>query len=506
VEGIPPANAASGRVVRRIDTHTGWRRCDYRPGSGSFAECSPVRWSKTGKPVLDCDFNSKQSGDVLMAKILRVCALVMAFVAVMAWTPGCETMPGDGGGNGGGGGTGGGGDDGGGDGGGGDGGGDGGGVKLAAVKTNIDVHNGGRLEVGDDVLVYGFGGFSGVDYIVPSAGDTAGRGIPNGDNFQAGSFAVSGKKIALVQNFLVTIYDTETGTSTDIPEESIRLVNVPIGKYAQGHIMAGGDYIACRNDPSSNDNNRIVVIDVSGATPVVINMANDPPSAVSHIAVDSPNSQLAAAVGDSFYVYDIENPAGAPQVFDASSIGGIGDAVFTFDDGYIFFEDDEAFGNGWFLNTADGTATQMNENPTNAEMCHAGGSFVYFVDRDANDSNGSDYRSAIGTVPSQSATLAGDTEIDGSTTNNGFVGWSQACGVTPDGSRLFLSGKTSIGSGEFLQVSTGGAFTLVEDTNASSPYGLPATDVDVSAGLVGFKTGDGTTTGANTKVGYIILP
>jgi len=198
------------------------------------------------------------------------------------------------------------------------------------------------------------------------------------------------------------------------------------------------------------------------------------------------------------------DPSAAPQVFVTNS-AGIGDNIFTFDGGYVFYEDGEAFGNAMLLNTADGTFTQLTENPSAGQQCHNGGTFVYFVDRDANDSNGNDNRSGIGTIPGPGAALAGDMEIDGATTNNGFFGWAQTCAVTPDGAYAFLSGTGSIGSGEFLQVGSGGAFMLLPDPDGSSEYGLPATDVVVSSSLVGFKTGAGTTAGASTKVGYIRL-
>ena len=385
-----------------------------------------------------------------------------------------------------------------------DGNGDGDAVTLTPVKTNIDVHNGGRIAVGDDLLVYGYGGFAGVDYIIPSANDTEGRGLPDGDTFVAGSFAVAGKKIALVGDFLVTIFDTEAETATEIPGSQIRLVNVPAGLYAQGHITADGPYIACRNDASSNGSLLVKVIDVSGDTPQVLTFTNNPATSVDHIAVDGDARRLAVAAGDSFYIYDIDDPSAPPAVYVTNS-SGIGDNIFTFDGGYVFYEDGEAFGNAMFLNTVDGSFTQLTANPSAGEQCHNGGTFVYMLDRDAGDSNGNDSRSAIGTVPGPGATLAGDSEIDGSTTNNGFFGWSQACSVTPDGAFAFLSGTGSIGSGEFLQVSTGGAFTLPADPDGSSEYGLPATDVVTSATLVGFKTGDGTTAGASTKVGYIRL-
>jgi len=369
-----------------------------------------------------------------------------------------------------------------------------------AVKTNIDVHNGGRIAVGDDLLVYGYGGFSGVDYIIPSAGDTAGRDLPNGDTYRASAFAVTGKKIALVNSFLITIYDTATETGTDIAEDTIRLENTPVGIESQGHIRAGGGYVVCRNSPSDNGGKKIIAIDVSGDTPNIISFDSDPEGNVDHIEIDVQNMEIAAKSGNMFYIYDIENPDAAPVVYDTTELGGISDTAYSFDGGYIFYEDNEAFGNVRFLNTADGTATLLTQNPsTVGEQCAAGGKYVYFANLVSIE-----VRAAVGDVPNANASLASNEFIDGSTTNNGRFGQAEACTITPDGAHIFISGKGSIGSGEFLQYYNG-SWALVPDTNASSPYGLPATDVASSSTLVGFKTGDGTTTGPNTKVGYIIL-
>ncbi|MCA9251589.1 MAG: hypothetical protein R3E58_07000 [Phycisphaerae bacterium] len=443
-------------------------------------------------------------------------AVLAAFALMLGAQTGCTPSGGNNGGGDNGGGDNGGGDNGGGDNGGGDngggdngggdnGGGDNGGGALAtAVKTNIDVHNGGRIGVGDDLLVYGYGGFAGVDYIIPSAGDTEGRGLPNGENYVAGAFAVTGRKVALLSNFLVTIFDADSGTSTDIPEETIRLVNSPVGLYAQGIIRAAGGYVVCRNDPSTNGGNKIIAIDVTGDTPEIISFTNDPEGNVNHIEIDATNMEIAAKVGNMFYIYDIENPDAAPVIWDLTDVGGIGDQLFSFDDGYIFYEDNEAFGNARWLKTDDGTVSTLAQNPSQGEQCYAGGEYIYFVDREAGDNNGGDGRGATGQSPGLNPSLSGDEEIDGSTTNNGFVGWSQTCTISPNGAYRFMSGSTSIGSGEFLQYYNG-SWSVVPDADGSSEYGLPATDAVSSNTLVGFKTGDGTTAGTNTKVGYIIL-
>ncbi|MCH8253153.1 MAG: hypothetical protein IID36_11935 [Planctomycetes bacterium] len=91
--------------------------------------------------------------------------------------------------------------------------------------------------------------------------------------------------------------------------------------------------------------------------------------------------------------------------------------------------------------------------------------------------------------------------IDGSTTNNGAFGFAQTAAITPDGSRLFIAGREGVGSGEYLQLSTGGAFGLFADPTGEDAYGCSGTDVSVTANTVAFKSERNN----ETVVAYIIL-
>ena len=74
--------------------------------------------------------------------------------------------------------------------------------------------------------------------------------------------------------------------------------------------------------------------------------------------------------------------------------------------------------------------------------------------------------------------------------------------ITQDGALWFIAGTRSLGSGEYLQVSSGGAFGLFADPSGDDAYGLPGSDVSVSSNTVAFKT----EIGNSTMVGYIIMP
>ena len=370
---------------------------------------------------------------------------------------------------------------------------------LTVVETTIAVHVSARIEAGDGIIAYGTGAFSGVDYI--KSGDTAGRGITNGVNFRANSFAVAGTKIALSENFQVTVFDTSDGSSPTIATTDVRIERTPVDAQEPGHLQADGNLIATLNDPSIvTDGKRIKVIDVSTATPSVISFDTNPATAPSQLSVDASNPHVAVVAGDIFYIYDVDAPATAPTQFDMTAEGGIGDTQIQFQGGYVLFHDDSTTKITKLLKVSDGTVVTMTENPSAQNLGLNGGTYCYFVRRSDDDDIGTVNRSAIGIVPSGAALLAGDV-INSGNSNNGFVGWGQTTDITPNGGLIFVAGTESIGQQEFLMVSAGGAFSLVADAGDTTG-GHQAADVSASANLVGFKIGSNN----DTFLGYIVLP
>ncbi len=370
---------------------------------------------------------------------------------------------------------------------------------FGVVKTSIPVHVQARVAAGDDIVVFGNSGFGGVDFIIPSANDTVGRGIPNASTFRANSFAVSGKKIALVSNFQVTIFDTETDRMDAISTDDVRLTNVPAGLYDAGHIQADGSFVIARSDPTEvTDGHLIQVIDISGSTPQVISFTRDPSPAHQHVLVDGETATAVAVANEIFFVYDIGSPDDEPVQFAAP--GGIGSTPPKIDGGFILFHDDSNITT--LLNLADGSFTAVAPNPSFKQLALAGGSFGYFVDNEPDDRLGVTNRSAVGIVATLSIVVAAQRDfIDGSTTNNGAIGYGETMGITTDGLLWFIAGSEGVGSGEFLQVTTGGDFEVVADPTGEDSLGCPATDVSVSANVVAFKTGNNTA----TVLGYAIL-
>ncbi len=377
---------------------------------------------------------------------------------------------------------------------------------LTVVKTGIEMRHDGGIVAGDDVIVFGTGGFAGVKYMIPSAGDTVAREIPDGDSFVAKSFVVAGKKAALTNNFVVTIFDTETGTSNTIEESVLRRTNLPGDLYGPHHMHADGNFIVARSDRSTDDGLFIKLIDVSDDTPAVTSFAVNPTendSGVDYVMVDAGTNTVVAAADDSFWLYDISAPEAAPTEFPIAD-GISGETAPQIDGDFILFEDNQAFGNVHVLQISTGTITMLTANPSAHEMAASGGAFGYFIDADPDDSLGTQARSAIGTF----STIPGAREaavrdfIDGSTTNNGAIGYDSTIAITDDGSLAFIAGSQGLGSGEYLQVSNGGTFSLFPDSSGLDTYGCQGSDVNISSNVVAFKAGENN----DVTVGYIMLP
>ena len=393
-----------------------------------------------------------------------------------------------------------------------------GGSTLNVVKTAISVRHDAGLQCGDDVIAFGTGTLSGVSYIIPSAGDTSARTIPNDTEYDSGAFACSGDTIWLVGGvtggaaFQVAVFDVTTASVTmSFPETDIRLPNIQ-DPGTPGNIRADGDYCVVRCDQNTVTDGKIIkVIDVSSGTPTLIAFDTNPASSgsqVDQVAVDAATKRVVAVVGDDVFVYDINNPTAAPAQYTVGAGFGFSDSLVQISGDYMIGGIEQSTGpeHATLINLTDGSTVEGDVPESATGVALGGAKYVYFLDATADDSNGGDQRSAIGAVPNAATTKATiDEYIDGSTTNNGIVGYGQNACVTPDGAHCFLSGSTSLGSGEFLQWSTGGAWSLPADPDASSPYGVPATDVDCSNGCVAFKSGQGTTAGTSTVLAYAIL-
>ncbi|MBK8270466.1 MAG: hypothetical protein IPK83_20095 [Planctomycetes bacterium] len=382
---------------------------------------------------------------------------------------------------------------------------------LVAVVTGIELHVQADIVAGDDVIAFGTGGFSGVQYVIPSANDTAGRDIPGGSNFVAGMINVVGKKIICYSSdFAAHVYDTETDTVEDVALNEVRLTNLPIGKA--GRVTSGDGYVVVRcDDGEVDDGNQLKMIDVSDNTPVVVPFTSYPAgtSDFAHAAVDKTRNQVVAVDDEKLLFYDAANPDAAPTEVDTSTnmVNGQSNSVdnsvpIYADDGVVLFissPDGLAF---LYLVDSDSYVQLSTNRAGQADYTLRAGSYGIFLNEVADDSIGSDLRSGIGTVSSTEPTFADveDLRFEG-TTNGGAFGYGQEIEVTTDGGTWFICGSESIGSAETLQVSSGGKFVNVPDPAGVNELGVPATDVSISDNVIAFKSG----AQQDTVVAYIIL-
>jgi len=386
----------------------------------------------------------------------------------------------------------------------------GGGTTLNIVKTDIGVRHDAALKCGDDLIAFGTGTATsstvGVSYIIPSTAPTAGTAVPSTELYNAKSLAVGGRTIFLVgavtgsQAYQVTTLNVDTAAATTLPTTDVRLGRIPAAASDAGHLQADGDYCVVVCDPSSVTDGKVLkVIDVSGGTPVATSFATNPASSafgVAQVAVDAATGTAVAVADDTFYVYDISNPATAPTQIAAPN--GVGDAQIQISGDTIISLDDQSYPEAFLVDLGTSSVVNLTNALASNAVAIGGDTFAFFADADASDRG---ERAAVGTVPGPGFTKAPlDQYIDGYTVNNGLVGFGGSMCVTPDGSQIFLGDSA-------LQYSPGTAsFTAPPDAGGTDPYVTPAWDIDCSANTVGFKTATTRTGGAADKIGYIILP
>jgi hypothetical protein len=376
---------------------------------------------------------------------------------------------------------------------------------LVIVKTAIAARADGTLRCGDDLIAFGTGALNGVSYIKPSEAPTAGTPVPNSDSFRAKGFAVAKRTIFLVDgNFRVSVFNVDTDAApVTIPEADLRLQNIPVGANDAGHIQADGDYCVARCDSG----NVIRVIDVSSGAPVIIPL-NNPPDvtsgfAVQQVAVDATTNRVIAAAGNprALYVYDLEDPTADPTAIalpnDLSStvqMQVVGD--------FLVALDDQASRQLLLVNLETAQIVNLTAADAIADVAVGPTKFAFFANFDAADSVGGSSRAAVGTLPGAGFTkVATGNQIDGSTNNNGLVGFAGSMCIVPSGDfadYIFLAAP-------YLQWSPGTtAFTVPDDPQGTDPWATPAVDIHCSDNVVGFKTAT-TRTDTNKTVGYIIL-
>ena len=381
---------------------------------------------------------------------------------------------------------------------------------LTWAETGFEVWHSASLEVGEDLIAYGTGQLTGVSYFVPSQNPTTPTAVPG--TYRSTGFAIAHDKLLLADNnSQLTVFDPATATATVIPDTTINLSTIPADDdddWASPIVSDGGLAITVNRADEVTDGHVLKLVDVSGSEPVVTALI-DPPVNPSQVVIDTEEQVVVMYGADAFYMYDLTQPGAAPIEFDLSEQDGIINR-FAYDSGQMIYAARSSLDNLRVLNTSTGTSTVLAENPGNRDQAVAinGGTFAYFLARSANNydtyadpptSSTIMYRACIGAAATLAVTEAAVAGGDPNDNEPGWWGYGVDLGITPDGSYIFMSGNRSIDElTEHLQVSVGGPFQVFVD---GTDY-LNASDVDVSATLVAFKTG----TLEDTTVGYLTLP
>lgn len=375
---------------------------------------------------------------------------------------------------------------------------------LKVVKTGIDVGYKARIDASDQIIVFGTGFTTGIDFIRP--GDTKPRGIPGGDNFSSNYFAVCGEKIILAnqQQFTVSVLDTKTGKLTNIPESQLKLKSVSGSMYDGGGIQASGDYAVVITDTFGNDSSAFKVIDVSGAEPRVIKFPDSGEAfnnrkGVYQVAIDEKSGLVAAVTAENeLTLLNFKDSGTKPRKFSLKEFRGVHTPQIRFDNGKILFQTNENYPRAMILEIEGGTTTDLGL--AKYDMALRGGTYLFFAARDAKDNVGITSRAAVGKVGGKPGFVIGDKPVDGKSKNNGYVGFGAAAAITPDGKQVFIAGMEDVGQTERFQFYNGRAFSTLPDASVN-PAILKASDVVASSSLVAFKVGiDNRTTLAYIKL------
>ncbi|MCG8403978.1 MAG: hypothetical protein MI923_02150 [Phycisphaerales bacterium] len=377
---------------------------------------------------------------------------------------------------------------------------------FGAILNLIRIHVQGRIAVGDDVIVYTAADADGsettVDYVVPSQGDTVGRGIPNAADYDPNSFAASGKKILLMGgpegSHAVSVYDTSDGSLVNIPRADIFLSTIPVSNYGPGFLEVDGNLIATINQSGfagATGDELIRVIDISGANPTVtkftVNPDNNNTLTPTQALIDAETRTVVATrfIPNKFWVYDLDNPTAAPTEFDFSATGPTiitDDTPFACDNGMLVFIGRD--GNQEFAYYLD--VTDPNNVPVKIEGTDGGAFRPKLVGgRYAFVNNGP---AANGVIPNAVAETGNG---DGTTLTYGMLG------ATPV---WIVGGQDNVNGGNPLQYSPGGGVWMDVPDPRDLTVTLLATDVttDQSGTYLGFKFED---ENDNQFLGYAIL-
>lgn len=376
----------------------------------------------------------------------------------------------------------------------------------------------GDIRVDNDVVAVGTGNNGGIEYLLPKQGMQT-YNLTNTQTLMTDGFAVAnGWIIARNFNGDVFMHDTATGTTTPIPNATLKL---PSGNVATNEFWADEQYIATfADDNAVTDGHKIKFIDTTTTPPTITSFTQDiPDPSIGNaervlLAVDADHHKVMALQLNVFYLYDMNNPTAAPDIFDVSMAGGATNAIqFQFDEGFVVYQERFLTLAGLritrFMDLANRLTTVFAENPSERlDVLLVNDKFGYFVNQRNDDVNtNSTTRSVWGAINAGNPNYTEEHLNDqflGNDRGDGLIGYGRTLAATKNGTFRFLAGGGNPAIAEILQVSKNGSgfkeMPTIQQFQAQSPDGLPATNVVTSDDICAFRVG------GNDQVGYILLP
>ncbi len=364
------------------------------------------------------------------------------------------------------------------------------------VVTDIETRSDTTIRAGDDLIAFGAGFPTGVQYI--RVGDTQPREIPDGETYNSMVFQVCGRKIVLVKRNQVIVYDSDSGELTPVPTSEVFLYDAKGGNHRANLLNSDGNLVVVVNKTVSvKDNITIKVIDVSGDQPRIIPIKNGPyvDRDVSSVAVDAKQGivTISSRQQKSLYVAKIA-PLANQQVFPLRDYRGIGSRqIFIVDEGVVYADEDDKIRHLQFDEVAPKALVDEAIGRSGNGYTVAKGRLVISTA----EKFGTRYQMALSDLPAKPQTLAGTGEkIAGTSGALGMAG----CAAITDDKTVFLAGTPSggIGVGEHLQILDQLEQTWRPIINAEGKV-ISAIDVVASMGLIAFKSAD---KDRKTTVGY----
>ena len=385
-------------------------------------------------------------------------------------------------------------------------------ITLNLVKLNVQATTASGPVVGDGVLAFNANGNTILAWL--NAGETSAKEVPApaGMTHDSQDFSMQGKKLVVKDRNSGSIYvfNTETEQVQALPSASVNL-GLSGRWHADGHLVATINATVTTQD---GPNLMIKVTDIGNINAFATTPFNDPANNPNAISVDSATGMIAVRGGDTFFIYDVNNPGAPVQTRTISVLqGGVGStSPIKLRGNFIaFFDDNDNFS---LLNIVTGIRSQPARNPGRPArgLGLYSNVFAYFVTETADDGNTIAVinRAIMGNTADVSSILDPvGTFVSGTDDSNGRVGFGASLSISPNGRFVFLAGAAPVGVSlrdRLFMSLDGGNFMIVEDP-ADPDNALRAAAVCASDNLVAFliPADLNAAISANT-IGYATLP